>query len=463
MAVDTPSALYNENLPKWRKCRDFVAGAEAVKKASCDYVPRPSGLDDAEFDAYIARGSFFNATQRTVDSLVGLVMAKPPEVEMGGSLAQFSEYFDGAGSTAEDFARDAVLDVLVTGGGCGVVDRPSRPDGILTRQQEVDAGLRPYAAWYPLESVLEYRYGTIAGKRELVFLKLAETWEDLTDEWTSEFKPQIRVYDMLDGGARVRVFRQDGSGWNTISDGMLIKSNGQAFPYVPAVMFGPVKNEPEKPPILDLVEVNRAHWQNSVDLENVLHFVGSPMLLLTTNDDFEGKPVRVGSSTATILEQGADAKYVSLGDDADSALVRGLDRKEAQMAALGARMLMPDGGAAESGEALAIRRGGENSALGKVADSVSRCMELLIETMGEWEGLNEAVSFRLNTNYLPNTITAQELTAAIAAVDRSLMSQQQFFDMLKAGGIVRDDMTYEEHQEQIGGMADRPGLGNGDD
>lgn len=464
MAVDTPSALYNENLPKWRKCRDFVAGAEAVKKASCDYVPRPSGLDDAEFDAYIARGSFFNATQRTVDSLVGLVMAKPPEVEMGGSLAQFSEYFDGAGSTAEDFARDAVLDVLVTGGGCGVVDRPSRPDGILTRQQEVAAGLRPYAAWYPLESVLEYRYGTIAGKRELVFLKLAETWEDLTDEWTSEFKPQIRVYDMLDGGARVRVFRQDGSGWSTISDSILIKANGQVFPYVPAIMFGPVKNEPEKPPILDLVEVNRGHWQNSVDLEHGLHFTGLPTAYVAGHSFDEGADVKLGSKTLFAFDDpNAKLAFASFGSEGLAGLEKALERKEAQMAALGARMLMPDGGAAESGEALAIRRGGENSALGKVADSVSRCMELLIETMGEWEGLNEAVSFRLNTNYLPNTITAQELTAAIAAVDRSLMSQQQFFDMLKAGGIVRDDMTFEEHQEQIDGMADRPGLGNGDE
>ena len=126
------------------------------------------------------------------------------------------------------------------------------------------------------------------------------------------------------------------------------------------------------------------------------------------------------------------------------------------MAALGARMLLPEGSQAESGEALAIRRGGENSALGKLADSVSRSMELLIEAMAEWEGNTEAVSYRLNTDYLPNAITAQELTAAIAAVDRGLMSQQEFFDMLKAGGLVRDDKTYEEHAEETLGMADRP-------
>ncbi len=43
------------------------------------------------------------------------------------------------------------------------------------------------------------------------------------------------------------------------------------------------------------------------------------------------------------------------------------------------------------------------------------------------------------------------------------MSQMEFFDLMKAGGVVRDDKTYEEHQEELDGMADRPlgGL-NGD-
>ena len=149
MAVDTPSAFYIANLPKWQKCRDFVEGAEAVKKAADAYVPRPSGLDDGEFRAYIQRGAFFNATQRTVDSLVGLVMAKPPAVEIGAQLESLTEYFDGAGSTAEDFARDAVMDVLVTGGGCGVIDRPARPEGILTREQEIAAGCLLYTSPSP--------------------------------------------------------------------------------------------------------------------------------------------------------------------------------------------------------------------------------------------------------------------------------------------------------------------------
>jgi hypothetical protein len=457
MAVDTPSDFYAENLPKWQMCRDFVAGAWAVKRAADDYVPRPDGLDDAEFAAYIRRGSFFNATQRTVDSLVGLVMAKPPVVEMDAQLAQFADYFDGAGSTAEDFARDAVLDVLIAGGGCAVADRPERPVGIVTRAQEIAAGLRPYASWYPMEAVLEWRYGIVAGKRELVFLKLSETWEDTTDEWAAEFKPQIRVFDMVEGAARVRVFRQLKTGWEVHTENMLIKADGKPFPYVPAVLFGPVKNEPEKPPILDLVEVNRGHWQNSVDLEHGLHFTGLPTPYVAGHTFGEGEAVKLGSKTLFAFDDpNARLAFASFGAEGLTGLEKALERKEAQMASLGARMLMPETSQAESGEALAIRRGGENSALGKVADSVSRCMELLIETMGEWEGVSESVSFRLNTDYLPKGITAPELTAAISAVDRGYMSQEQFFDMLKAGGIVRDDMTYAEHQEQVAGMGDRP-------
>lgn len=459
MAVDTPNAYYGRTKGKWRKCRDFVAGADDVKAAGALYVPRPSGLDDEEFKAYIQRGAFFNAAQRTVDSLVGLVMAKPADVDIGPQLTVMADYFDGCGSKAEDFARDAVFDVLVTGGGCGVVDRPERPEGITTRSQEVSAGLRPYASWYPMETVLDWRYEWINGRRELSFLKLLEGWEEQVDEWEVEVKRQVRVFDLFEGGARCRIFREgtEQAGWAPVSETKLIKSNGQAFQYVPAVLFGPIKNEPEKPPILDLVEVNRSHWQNSVDLEHGLHFTGLPTAYVAGHTFDEGEQIRLGSKTMFAFDDpAAKVAFASFGSEGLAGLENAMERKEQHMAALGARMLMPEGAQAESGEALAIRRGGENSALGKLADSVSRCMELLIETMGEWEGLSENVSFRLNTDYLPTAMTAQELTAAIAAVDRGYMSQQEFFELLKAGGQVRDDKTYEEHEEEVAGLADRP-------
>lgn len=457
-SVDTPGAYHRDNADKWRRCRDFVSGADAVKAAGAVYVPRPSGLDDREFRDYVARGSFFNATQRTVDSLIGLVMAKPPAIEMPAELEALALNLDGAGSTAEDFARDVVADVLTVGGGCAVVDQPTRPGGIQTRDQERAAGLRPYATWYPIESVLDWRYGFVGGTRELVYLRLAETWAEATDEWTEKERPQIRVFDIADGAARCRVFRKAESGvWAVHEESMLTKDGGQRWQYVPAVLFGPVKNEPEKSPILDLVEVNRGHWQNSVDLEHGLHFTGLPTPYVAGHSFEDGETVRLGSSTLIAFDS-ADAKlaFAAFGSEGLAGLETALDRKEQQMASLGARMLAPDGASAESGEALAIRRGGENSALGKLADSVSRSMELLLETLGEWAGIADSVSYRLNTNYLPNAITAQELTAAIAAVDRGLMSQQEFFDLIKSGGLVRDDKEYEEHQEELEGFADRP-------
>lgn len=457
MAVDTPSEYYIKHKGQWRKCRDFVDGSDAVKHGGARYLPRPSGLDDEEFRNYVQRGAFFNASQRTVDSLVGLVMAKPPAVEMPDGIAALADYFDGKGSKAEDFARDAVFEVLVTGGGCGVIDRPETPEGVETRLQEQQLGLRPYASWYPMEDVLEWRYGTINGKREVVFLKLSETWDDIEDEWTIKLRPQIRVFDIVEGQARCRVFRETGAGWEVYSETFLRKSSGQPFTYVPAVLFGPVKNEPAKPPILDLVEVNRSHWQNSADLEHGLHFTGLPTPYVAGHTFDQGEVVRLGSKTLFAFENtGAKLEFASFSSDGLAGLESALDRKEQQMAALGARMLAPEGSQAESGEALAIRRGGENSALGKLAESVSRCMELLLETMGEWEGISGDVSFRLNTDYLPADMTAQELTAAISAVDRGYMSKQEFFELLKAGGQVRDDKTYEEHEEEVVGFSDRP-------
>lgn len=433
------------------RCRAAVAGGDAVSGMGPVALPRPGGMVDAEYGGYLTRALYMNATQRTHDSLVGLVMQRPAQSEMPPAVADLASYIDGRGSRLEDFARMALSEVLEVGGGLAVVDHPDRPEGVITAAQERAMGLRPVVSWYPRESVLETRMGIVNGMEEFTFIKLAETWLEEVDEWTQEERQAVRVYDMNEGRVRVRVFRKTAAGWVLYQEAFPTGRSGRGLTYIPAVAFGPETNRFGKPPLLDLIDVNLAHYRNSADLEHALHFTGLPTPYASGVSPDDLPALTLGSSAGYVFEDAnAKIQFATYGAEGLASLKQAMDDKVQMMAALGARMLSPESIAAESGEALAIRRGGENSALAKVADSVSRSIVLVLETLAEWEGITGEISYSLNTDYLPGRMSAHDLTALMAAWQAGGISSPELFDRLKAGGIIRDDKEYSDHEAEMG-------------
>lgn len=448
--VETPSAAHTEAAPILRRCRAAVAGQDAVAALTTEILPRPGGMSDLDYGGYLARALYMNATQRTHDSLVGLVMQKPAQQEMPSAVADLASYIDGRGSRLEDFARMAVSEVLEVGGWLAVVDHPQRPEGVITAAQERALGLRPVVSYYPRESVLEARTGFVNGNEEFTFLKLAETWVEDVDEWTQEAREAVRVYDMAEGRVRVRVYRKTAAGWVLYNEAFPTARSGKGLTYIPAVAFGPESNRFGKPPLLDLIDVNLAHYRNSADMEHALHFTGLPTPYASGVDPSALPSLTLGSSAGYVFEgENAKIQFATYGAEGLASLKQAMDDKVQIMAALGARMLAPESRAAESGEALAIRRGGENSALAKVADSVSRSVVLVLETLAEWEGITGAISYSLNTDYLPSKMNPQELTALMAAWQAGGLTSVELFDRLKSGGVIRDDKTYDEHEAEL--------------
>ena len=449
--VETPSAAHTKAAAMLARCRSAVSGGDAVAAMRQLVLPRPGGMVDGEYDSYLTRALYMNATQRTHDSLVGLVMQRPAQASMPTVLSDLVSYIDGRGSRLEDFARMALSEVLEVGGGLAVVDHPSRPAGVITAAQERALGLRPVVSWYPRESVLEARLGTVNGNEEFVFLKLAETWLEDEDEWTQKEREAVRVYDMNEGRVRVRVFRKTASGWTLYLEAYPAGRTGNGLTYIPAVAFGPETNSFGKPPLLDLIDVNLAHFRNSADLEHALHFTGLPTPYASGVDPSSLPSLTLGSSMGYVFEgENAKIQFASYGAEGLAALKQAMDDKVQMMAALGARMLSPESRSAESGEALAIRRGGENSALAKVADSVSRSIVLVLETLAEWENITGDISFSLNVDYLPTRLAANDLTALVSAWQAGGITSLELFERLKTGGIIRDDKDYEAHEQELG-------------
>ena len=119
MPVNSTHPDYDAALPAWSRARDVFAGEDAVKAAGEKYLPRLDAQEDAEYLAYKNRASFFNATARTAEGLVGLIFRREPELKLpdialgvGQKLAEFSDDVDLLGTSLTAYAKKLSVKLL---------------------------------------------------------------------------------------------------------------------------------------------------------------------------------------------------------------------------------------------------------------------------------------------------------------------------------------------------------------
>ena len=129
MPVNTTHADYLENIEPWQRIRDVLAGDRAIKRAGEKYVARLDSQSDDEFRAYVERGSFYNATSRTVSGFVGMIFRRDPvlqvpekSVALHPALKTFLNDVDLLGTTLDSYAKNLVTEVVAVGRAGTLVD-----------------------------------------------------------------------------------------------------------------------------------------------------------------------------------------------------------------------------------------------------------------------------------------------------------------------------------------------------
>jgi hypothetical protein len=371
------------------------------------------------------------------------------DVTMGGlSLHQFAE---------------VISEEVITIGRCGVlVDYPPIVNAVTLAQAQAQ-GARPYATMYDAESIINWKTGRINNVEQLTLVVLEEENEIAVDEFESKCEPQWRVLDLGDGGIyRQRVFRKDKRGEFILVDEVYPKINGRPLNKIPFEFFGVRDNSPcvDKPPLLDLVDVNLSHYRTTADYEHGLHFTGLPTPVVTGYySDDKSASLRIGSGTAWLLpDPQSKAFYLEFTGQGLGELREALRSKEAMMATLGARILAPEKRAAESAQTANIHRSSENSVLASIAQSISIGLTHVMEYLRDWSGVTGDVKVELNRDFIPNSMTAQDLDSLVKAWQSGSISHQTLFDNLVAGDIIMQDVSFDDEMERIATMPATGGL-----
>ena len=444
MPVDSTHPDYDANVFAWWRAREVFAGEDAIKAAGERYLPRLDAQSDDEYAAYKTRASFFNATARTAQGLLGLMFHKAPTIKLpddglspttlsrssagqfsperrGSSmaaraLAEFVNDADLLGTRLTAYAKNLAEEVILVGRAGTLVD------------WSPDAG-RAYAACYTAEQILNWRVERVNGRQAVTMVVLRETAEgQSSDDFESGCVEQIRVLRLVQAGpanedgsrgrsphrmedgahgvtrpteqsyvveiwrrslraanaARGRARRMAKGNWELIEIRTPLR-RGKPLPLIPFMFHGPrhCQSCVDKLPLADIIAVNLDHYRLNADYKHGLHFTALPTAWVSGFD--KAANLRIGSSTAWVTETpGATAGFLEFTGQGLTTFERAMDRDERLMAILGSRMLEEQKRVGETAQAIELRQTSENSVLMTLALSVSDSVSHVLRWIYWW-------------------------------------------------------------------------------
>lgn len=455
MAVDTVLASLGDITPDYELIRDCVAGQRAIKKQRTKYLPMPDPDDpnvtarDNRYNTYLDRAVFYGVTGRTLRGLVGLVFDKDPAIEIPPLLEVVQVDASGSGTSLDQQAQRTLGDVMGLGRAGLLTDYP-KTEAPTTRAQAQAGNIRPTITRYKAEDCINWRTRTVGAKILLSLVVLRESYVVEDDGFAENIATQYRVLRLDDAGLyQVEIWRDsDKTGFGAFDTFTPKDGKGQPLREIPFVFVGAEDNDPDidRPPLLDIAELNVKHYLNSADYEESVFIVGQPTPVLAGLskqwvDEVLGGQVRLGSRGAIPLPVGGSAALLQAAPNALA--YEAMTHKEQQMIALGAK-LIENVGTQQTATEATIDSVLDNSVLGTAARNVSKgyrqCLTWCWLFMsGEMVDDPEVIDYELSTDFAARMLSAQDRTEIVGEWVKGAITWEEMRWNLKRSGIAYED------------------------
>lgn len=453
-----------------RRSRDAFKGTDSIKRLDNDllgdqgfiaideeYLPRLSGQDQEMYDNYKKRAVFFAAMSRTVTALVGAIDRKPPTMKGEEKIKTFAEDVTGTGVSLAEFLCDLEAEVMVSGRVTICIDRKNSLNN------------RPYLVFYKAEDSINWfssSYNDFEEQLTRTVFREAYYGPSADNYYEQVKHEQFREYSMDEAGNvtvtiwRAREQRHAAAEVEyEVYEQYTVTNRGRPLGFLPCVTIVADGSPMEcpKPPLLDLVDINLAHYRNSADYEHGMHWTALPTPYFTGLTDRDGE-ITIGSGSAIVMPDPASkAGFLEFTGTGLSTIKTAMDHKENMMSALGARMLAGKMDQSTSAEVARINYSGETAALSNIAKSMSRGITRLLQMVARWENIKgyEEISVHLNEDYVDSKLSAADITALMGAYQGGVMSLESLIWNLDQGERLPLGRTIDEEMSLIEGDMDR--------
>lgn len=411
MPINTTHPTYDT------KCSEFTV--DAYNGNVKHYVERLQMQSRSDYEAYVNRACYYNVTKRTTDALIGAMLRKPHTTSLDNINVS-------DGMTFETFMAYILRDIFLT----------SRV-GILVDFDEDKQ--QPYMVPYDNAAIINWG-------DDFVILREVYYKVDPDDKYKKEIKEQFRELTLIDGVYHVRIWRQgvllsstQETLWE-IAEQHIPTNRGVPLNYIPFVFVNDkdTTDECRKPTMLNLAQVNVSHFRTIADIEQCAHFLALPQPYISGDfQDSNMTNVSLGGSQLWRLEEGSSVGYLEYNGAGINSLQAIADRKEAQMANLGSRLITKSG--VESAEALRLRTVGESSTLVSMINALEQGLKIAVGMYGAWMGMEPStIEFDMNRDFDNVLASSQDVATWIQLLTGGHISQETFLQRLYQGEIIDD-------------------------
>lgn len=463
---------YLANIVTWQLVADACAGERAVKARGEQYLPRPN-IGDQSSDAnnryaqYLSRAVYYNATGRTLSSLIGLAFTTWPEFQSIPSIEYLDDDADGASMPLVQHSGITMAEVLKTGRAGLLVDFPQPSDApedanVTSIADMLEYGIRATINFYPAHTIINWRSERFASVQKLTLVVIREIENNYSNfGYTAD--AIYRVLRLQDGVYTQEVWKKDLS--ITLEDGKHpyilhsvttpLDANGKPWREIPFTFVGAVNNSPDVEshlvesgwtpyssisPLYDIAVLNLAHYRNSADFEDSAFICGQPQPYMTgLSEEWRDMLVKQGITLGAraVLPLPVGATFGLAQASANPLILQAMTQKEEQMAALGAKLVQRQKAARTATQAV-HEQSNDNSVLSLACDNVStaytRALGWCVRFMG---GDEEAVSYSINTeSFFGNSIDGPTVQAVVQAWQSGAVPEADMWSALRRMAVI---------------------------
>lgn len=449
--VSTPHAVYKSLEDQWERCRDVSAGSDDVKFKKTKYLPALDSHKEnkpEKYVEYLMRALFYGATGRTIQGLSGAIFQKAPSVVIPNKQAQEdAKDITLTGEPLEAFALRATQEYLTVGRYGILVDMAT---GEATKP-------RPYWVGYAAEDIINWRFDKQGGDQELTMVVLREYEDEAepADEFDIAQIEQFRVLRLTNGVYTQQIYKAEksplGNKMKWIGGPVVTpQRRGKALDFIPFALPWVVG----KPPLLDLVDVNLAHYRGTADLKHGLHFTALPTPWVSGVIGSGDKPLSIGSGTAWSLDKDGKAGMLEFTGKGLAAIRTDLQDMQKMMATLGARLLEEAPHYAETALSVSMRHSSDYATLRTIAQVVEQQLSFAMQIHCWWLDSEELVAnvkakVELNKVFFDQSVSADELRALLMALQARTISFKTFYARLSNTGWTREGVDSDEELKDI--------------
>lgn len=419
--ITTIRSEYSHFAPLWQRVRDVVAGEDQVKTKARTYLPSVL-KGETEYRNYLSRSVFINYTGKILNLSLGQLFRNLPTV------ANLPDYIaadiDLRGTNLPNWSRFIARELMIT-----------NRVGLWVDYSDTTG--RPYISTYKAEEIINWHYAnTSDGIADLQYVILSGFDNIVEDYEIKQVKTYTVVYLNDEGQFTVDRYKENHAARNKekleLISSVVPVCDGQPLDFIPFAILD-LTGQPDSihnAPLLDVANLNLAHYRDSADHQTRLHLFALPTVV-TKGYNPQDKQAFPLCGVADVGQNG-DAKLLELS--AANPLAEELKRKEEAIAQIGSSFMSGSGRYVASAQTASINQEADFCTLSDISNSLSEQISKVLNVLAIWltdQETADPISVKYNTVFEEPSLIQGQLTELVGAVSTGLISYDAFYHQLE--------------------------------